>query len=71
MLVGAAVPGESGRLSQMQAPTIVLAAQVKPADERAAAEDMAGDGNPAHHGAICRIAMAPSTFGFRAYVARE
>jgi RNA polymerase primary sigma factor len=43
-IVGAAVPGESGRPSQMQAPTIALATQVKPADERAAAEDMAGDG---------------------------
>jgi RNA polymerase primary sigma factor len=43
-IVGAAVPGESGQLSQMQAPTIALATQVKPADERAAAEDMAGDG---------------------------
>ena len=43
-IVGVAVPGESGRLSQMQAPTIALATPFKPADERAAAEEMAGDG---------------------------
>ena len=43
-IVGAAVPAESGRLSQMEAPTIALATQVKPADERAAAEDVAGNG---------------------------
>jgi RNA polymerase primary sigma factor len=42
-IVGAAVSGESGRLSKTQAPTIALATQVKPADERAA-EGMAGDG---------------------------
>ena len=44
LILGAAVPGESGRLSQMQTPTIALATQVKPAEERPAAEDMAGDG---------------------------
>ena len=38
-IVGASVSGESGRLSKMQAPTIALATQVKPADERAAAEE--------------------------------
>ena len=43
-IVGASVSGESGRLSKTQAPTIALATQVKPADERAAAEGMAGDG---------------------------
>ena len=43
-IMGAAVPGKSGRLCQMQAPTIALATQVKPADEPAAAEDVAGDG---------------------------
>jgi RNA polymerase primary sigma factor len=42
-IVGAAVSGESGRLSKTQAPTIALATQVKPADEPAAAEGMAGD----------------------------
>ena len=43
-IVGASVSGESGRLSKTQAPTIALATQVKPADEPAAAEGMAGDG---------------------------
>jgi RNA polymerase primary sigma factor len=43
-IVDASVSGESGRLSKTQAPTIALATQVKPADEPAAAEGMAGDG---------------------------
>jgi RNA polymerase primary sigma factor len=43
-IVGASASGESGRLSKTQAPTIALATQVKPADEPAAAEGMAGDG---------------------------
>ena len=41
-IVGVAVPGESGRLSQMQAPTIALTTPFKPADERAASEEIEG-----------------------------
>jgi RNA polymerase primary sigma factor len=44
LIVGVAVPGVSGRLPQVPAPTIALATPFKPADENAADEEMAGDG---------------------------
>ena len=43
-IVGVAVPNESGRPLQMPAPAIAVTTPFKPADERAAGEEMAGDG---------------------------
>ena len=43
-IVGVAVPNQSGRPLQMPAPAIAVTTPFKPADERAAGEEMAGDG---------------------------
>ena len=44
LIVGVAVPGQSGRPPQMQAPAIAPATPFKPADERADGEETAADG---------------------------
>jgi RNA polymerase primary sigma factor len=44
LIVGGAIPGVSARPLQVSAPAIALATPIKPADERAADEEVAGDG---------------------------